>query len=150
MSGQWEDTGTSRVEDREWKCTHQFEILNATNEVGSVGPSTFNVHTIWKWKIKDLKKMFTLLKAFMLYMHPESVKYSAWCYFCLKDIYFSSWFKFNWNASNRIKDFWSATRSPFQSKQYSQKGIMSLFHSIYTPSSITSFNLISTCPQSSL
>lgn len=28
------------------KCTHQFEILNATNEVGSVGPPTFNVHTI--------------------------------------------------------------------------------------------------------
>lgn len=26
--------------------THQLEILNATNEVGSVGPATLNVHTI--------------------------------------------------------------------------------------------------------
>lgn len=34
--------------------------------------------------------------------------------------HFSPWVKFNWNASNRIKDFWSATRLPFQSKHYAQ------------------------------
>lgn len=32
--------------------------------------------------------------------------------------HFSPWVKFNWNASNRIKDFWNATRLPFQSKHY--------------------------------
>lgn len=33
---------------------------------------------------------------------------------------FFPWVKFNWNVSNRIKDFWSATRLPFQSKHYAQ------------------------------
>lgn len=48
--------------------------------------------------------------------------YSACCYLGLKDIlfFFSSRVKFDWNASNRIKDFWSATRMPFQSKHYAE------------------------------
>lgn len=29
-----------------WKCTHQLEILNATDEVGGVGPPALDVHTI--------------------------------------------------------------------------------------------------------
>lgn len=38
--------GRRRLEDRRCKCTHQLEILNATNEVGGVGPPTLDVHTI--------------------------------------------------------------------------------------------------------
>lgn len=34
--------------------------------------------------------------------------------------FFSHWVKFKWNASNRIKDFWSTTRLLFQSKHYAQ------------------------------
>lgn len=56
----------------EKKSTYQFEVLNATNEVGSVGPPTFNVHTICKGDEKERqkhglkkikKRMFTLWRS---------------------------------------------------------------------------------------
>jgi len=43
-----------------------------------------------------------------------------WVLLPLLKRHFSLWVKFNWNASNRIKDFWSAPRLPFQSKHYAQ------------------------------
>ena len=42
------ETRQTGSEEKKKKVTHQLEILNATNEVGSVGPTTFNVHTICK------------------------------------------------------------------------------------------------------
>lgn len=65
-------------------------------------------------KGRTFRKVFKLLRA---------TSDSACCYLCLEDtlfFFFPSRVKFNWNASNRIKDFSSATRMPFQSKHYAE------------------------------
>lgn len=109
-----------------WKFTHQLEILNATNEVGSVGPPTLNVHTICKWEKREKEKKtefergcshFTKLSCFSA-ARPSNILFCV--LLPLLKRHFSPWVKFNWNASNRIKDFWNATRLPFQSKHYAQ------------------------------
>lgn len=86
-SGQCEDN----IHKTEQTCTHQLEILNATNEVGSVGPPTFNVHTICKRereKTKRNKGELDTSKSFHVFMQPELVIYYFVCrYLCWKDIF---------------------------------------------------------------
>lgn len=93
-----------------------------------------------------LEIMFTLIRAFMIFKQSYSVIHIIF-FVCvcvplpLLKRRFSPWVKFNWNVSKRIKDFWSTTRLPFQSKHYAQ-GELCYCSTIYTPVSDPGFNLI--------
>lgn len=122
----------------QWKCTHQFEVLNATNEVGSVGSSTFNVHTICKLENTREKIRHTLslreeevdnFPSFhVVQLQPDSVTQLLCELFPPLKRHLSPPVKFNWNASNRIKDFWNTTRLPSPKQTLHPRGIMLLFH----------------------
>lgn len=87
--------GDMKRADRKWrggrknKSTHQLEILNATNEVGSVGPLTLNVHTICKWgEKKGFNGDIHTSQSFHVFKQPDSVMYYfVCCYLCWKDIF---------------------------------------------------------------
>ena len=51
-----------KQKENEETSTHQLKVLNATYKVGSVGPSTLDIHTIWKREKKDVRDESNALK----------------------------------------------------------------------------------------
>lgn len=86
------------------RCTHNLRVRN-----GKRKGFRDDVHT--HQSFHDVKQPDSAIRYFDFFCVCRCLRW--------KDI-FPPRVKFNWNASNRIKDFWSATRLPFQSKHYAQ------------------------------
>lgn len=120
--GQCEDRSTWNTTDRKWKEKSYSPAWNPECYKWSRECWADDFQCTHNLQVRVKKKIECELERRCSHFSRLSCFYTArlsYILFCvllpLLKRHFSPWVKFNWNASNRIKDFWSATRLPFQS-----------------------------------